>query len=163
MNNKNENLNLKARTITLNLTDDVIERLAVKTAENNITITELIENFVNDLIGGEYSNGSDERDLANQYFNRLDFQFFKKSTLLAYLLEDLLFSNVKEFIGDFFTYFVDLDDDEKDLYYVTDDYEELLNKFIEENPEADVDKEIENVRKWLTEYEEICGAEMDEE
>jgi hypothetical protein len=28
----------------------------------------------------------------------------------------------------------------------------LFNKFIEENPEADIDKEMENIRKWLTEY-----------
>jgi hypothetical protein len=85
----------------VNLTDDVIEQLAVKTAKSGITISTLIENFVNDLIGGEYSNGSEESGLANQYFEHLGFQL-KKDTLLAYFLEDCSFSNVKKFIGDFF-------------------------------------------------------------
>ena len=32
------------------------------------TIGELIENFAGDLVGGTYSNGSDERDYADQWF-----------------------------------------------------------------------------------------------
>ena len=34
------------------------------------TIGELIENFAGDLVGGTYSNGSDERDYADQWFER---------------------------------------------------------------------------------------------
>ena len=50
------------------------------------TIGELIENFVGDLVGGTYSNGSDERDYADQWFERCWFGMITKPTLLNHLL-----------------------------------------------------------------------------
>ena len=49
-------------------------------------IGELIENFVGDLVGGTYSNGSDERDYADQWFERCWFGMFPEPTLLNHLL-----------------------------------------------------------------------------
>ena len=43
---------------------------AVNCGEHGLTIGELIENFVGDLVGGTYSNGSDERDYADHIFLR---------------------------------------------------------------------------------------------
>ena len=50
------------------------------------TIGELIENFAGDLVGGTYSNGSDERDYADQWFERCWFGMIPKPTLLNHLL-----------------------------------------------------------------------------
>lgn len=45
-----------------------------------------IENFVGDLVGGTYSNGSDERDYADRWFERCWFGMFPEPTLLNHLL-----------------------------------------------------------------------------
>lgn len=51
---------IRERKITVKLTDADCDRLARKCGEHGLTIGELIENFVGDLVGGTYSNGSDE-------------------------------------------------------------------------------------------------------
>ena len=53
---------IRERKITVKLSDADCDRLARKCGEHGLTIGELIENFVGDLVGGTYSNGSDERD-----------------------------------------------------------------------------------------------------
>ena len=56
---------IRERKITVKLSDADCDRLARKCGEHGLTIGELIENFVGDLVGGTYSNGSDERDYAD--------------------------------------------------------------------------------------------------
>ena len=59
---------IRERKITVKLSDADCDRLARKCGKHGLTIGELIENFVGDLVGGTYSNGSDERDYADQWF-----------------------------------------------------------------------------------------------
>lgn len=59
---KKEIETIRERKITVKLSDADCDRLARKCGEHGLTIGELIENFVGDLVGGTYSNGSDERD-----------------------------------------------------------------------------------------------------
>ena len=59
---------IKKRQIKLELSDADCDRLARKCGEYGLTIGELIENFVGDLVDGTYSNGSDERMYAQQWF-----------------------------------------------------------------------------------------------
>ena len=49
---------IRERKITVKLSDADCDRLARKCGEHGLTIGELIENFVGDLVGGTYSNGS---------------------------------------------------------------------------------------------------------
>ena len=56
---------IKPRTITVNLSDADVRRLAEKSGEGGLTISELLENFIGDLVDGTYSNGSDERCMQN--------------------------------------------------------------------------------------------------
>lgn len=49
--------------------------------EYGLTIGELIENFVGDLVDGTYSNGS-ERMYAQQWFERCWFGMFPEPSLL---------------------------------------------------------------------------------
>ena len=51
---------IRERKITVKLSDADCDRLARKCGEHGLTIGELIENFVGDLVGGTYSNGSDD-------------------------------------------------------------------------------------------------------
>ena len=78
---------IRERKITVKLSDADCDRLARKCGEHGLTIGELIENFVGDLVGGTYSNGSDERDYAEQWFERCWFGMFPEPTLLHHLLE----------------------------------------------------------------------------
>ena len=52
---------IRERKITVKLSDADCDRLARKCGKHGLTIGELIENFVGDLVGGTYSNGSDEK------------------------------------------------------------------------------------------------------
>lgn len=87
---KKEIETIRERKITVKLSDADCDRLARKCGEHGLTIGELIENFVGDLVGGTYSNGSDERDYADQWFERCWFGMFPEPTLLNHLLKDMI-------------------------------------------------------------------------
>ena len=70
---------IRERKITVKLSDADCDRLARKCGKHGLTIGELIENFVGDLVGGTYSNGSDERDYADQWFERCWFGMFPET------------------------------------------------------------------------------------
>lgn len=78
---------IKPRTITLNLSDADCERIAKEAGKAGLTVSELLENFIGDLVGGTYSNGSDERDLASRWYERCGFGMFPEATLIRYLIE----------------------------------------------------------------------------
>ena len=77
---------LNRKSDTFELPYIAICRTDKKCGEHGLTIGELIENFVGDLVGGTYSNGSDERDYADQWFERCWFGMFPEPTLLNHLL-----------------------------------------------------------------------------
>lgn len=79
----------KERTITLKLSDTDVERLALKAASGGIHVEELLENFIGDLVRSPYSNGSDERLYAEQWFDRCWFgSYAPTSSLLQHLARD---------------------------------------------------------------------------
>jgi hypothetical protein len=61
---------IRERTIILNLSDADMKRISEKASDAGLTVAELLQNFIGDLVDGTYSNGSDERMRANQWFNR---------------------------------------------------------------------------------------------
>ena len=79
---------IKPRTVSLKLSDADCERIAKKAGAAGITVSELLENFIGDLVCGTYSNGSDERDYALQWYERCGFGMFPDATLIRYLIED---------------------------------------------------------------------------
>lgn len=84
---KDENTVLKERNITVKLSDADCDSLVRKCGECGLTVGELLENFIGDLIDGTCSNGSDERDLADQWFERCWFGMYTEQTLLNHLLD----------------------------------------------------------------------------
>lgn len=113
---KKEIETIKERKITVRLSDADCDRLARKCGEYGLTIGELIENFVGDLVGGTYSNGSDERDYANKWFERCWFGMFPEETLLKFLLctgYDV-YDDFLEIIDDIENEYAELEDYKKD-------------------------------------------------
>lgn len=174
---------IKKRNISISLSDADCERLAIKAGLVGLTVDELLRNFIGDLVDGTYSNGSDERMLADEWYKRCSFSFAPESTLLNFLLNSPSYSvfsgsssNVKSLIDYYdeiqrlrasIAYVKEFPEDcenniqslEEDLEDYLIDYHCYVDEFLESNPNADIEKEIPLCRKWLKEYEEITQTE----
>jgi len=169
---KKEIETIRERKITVKLSDADCDRLARKCGEHGLTIGELIENFVGDLVGGTYSNGSDERDYADQWFERCWFGMFPEPTLLNHLLcwgydpEDYLnaMDNIetakeeKKYLEEH-----PEEADEEEASYLDDDiadWEEELKSMREDwksEKEPNMNEEIELIKKWVKEREDFIN------
>lgn len=114
---KNEIETIKPRTITVNLSDADVKRLAEKSGEGGLTISELLENFIGDLVDGTYSNGSDERMYAEQWYQRCWFAMFSDDTFLKFLL---LWGDLDDYID----LMDELESNKKEMAEMTADAEE---------------------------------------
>ena len=164
---KKEIETIRERKITVKLSDADCDRLARKCGEHGLTIGELIENFVGDLVGGTYSNGSDERDYADQWFERCWFGMFPEPTLLNHLLNfgyepehylDMLenvdcYNSVDEYIAsekeDLESYKADLEEALEELKDMREDWKP--------EKEPNMDEEIELIKKWVKEREDFIN------
>lgn len=86
-NQKEEIATIRERTVKLSLSDADIVRVSEKAASVGLTVSELLQSFIGDLTDGTYSNGSDERMLANEWFDRCGFSFEPERTFLVFLIE----------------------------------------------------------------------------
>ena len=84
---KKEIETIKDRTLILKLSDADCDRILQKAAGCGLTVSELLASFIGDLVDGTFTNGSDERYLAEDWFNRCGFERDDKRTLLWHLLE----------------------------------------------------------------------------
>ncbi len=171
---KSEIQTIKPRTICLNLSDADCERISRLCGEHNLTVPELLENFIGDLIGGTHTNGSDEKMHAKQWFERCWFGMFPEKTLLNFLLSgwefDLdSFMDLMELLEDSKA---DLEEYEKDpegqdwdleeieflkidIEYLENELAEIKKAFFKENQKADWEEEVKNVKKWHLEKEQM--------
>lgn len=81
---------IKERTFKLNLSDADVDRLAIKAARAGMTMGELLASFVGDLVCGTHSNGSDERDYAEQWYDRCGFSHFPSNDIARLATDDSL-------------------------------------------------------------------------
>lgn len=169
-NQKAEIETIKPRTLTIDLSDADCERISDQAAQYGLTVGELLKNFIGDLVDGTYSNGSDERDYAEQYCRRCWFSWMNEN-LLSHLHD---YSNVEDFLR-----LIDEIEEGKKILadyevnpeiYVEEeieflredlpDWEEEYREMLEDwkpNYEVDMAKEIEICRKWLKEKETLQG------
>lgn len=84
---KKEIETIKDRTLILKLSDADCDRILQKAAGCGLTVSELLASFIGDLIDGTYTNGSDERMLAQDWFDRCGFRQMADRTLLRFFLE----------------------------------------------------------------------------
>ncbi len=135
--------------ITLDISDRDIGRFFTKTYGSGTTPEEVLAGFVADLISGEKSHGSDERDLANQYFDRCGYDYFPKTftqwAVGAYRVEEL---------ADAFETIADADEELENL---EEDGEAVADEIREEKAEAE--EIVAGIfREYVTEKEEAGEA-----
>ena len=87
---------VRERTIKLNLSDADCWRLSKKAASAGASISEVLENFIGDLVDGTYTNGSDERMYANTWFDRCGFAMFPEVTFVGFLIDECILSDALE-------------------------------------------------------------------
>lgn len=98
---------LRKRTIKLNLANTDLKEFVQFCYENGTTPAEVLEGFINDLIDGSRTRGSDERMLAGEYFSRCcypnyaDLVTFKEyCSFLQYVLCEQSISDIEVMIED---------------------------------------------------------------
>lgn len=169
----------KKRNITLTLSDEDSRILFEKCGYGDLSVSELLENFIRDLTYSNHSNGSDEEDLANHWFERCHFGRYQDKSLLQYLHEigDVDgFLNVVEKVeecctalDDYYKRAEPFDEDdieslEGDLEYWKEQRDYYNFEYLTENPEADMDKEIQKVKAWWAQREQFMeGVEQQED
>ena len=169
---------IKERNVVLSLSDADCDRLARKAGEAGISIGELLEGFIGDLVGGTYTHGSDEEYLVKQWFDRCGFRMHEESLLqnlinLEYDVDTFLdvCDNIKqceediikskehpeEYDPEEITYLED------DLECYRDEYNDFTEDFRSDHKAADMDKEIELCRKWVEDYISLKEPELVQE
>ena len=123
-----------------------------------------MENFISDLVGGSRTNGSDERMLAHQWFDRCWFSICHEMTFLSYLIDYDLVDAAMDYWTDLEGYREqdDLDEyDKEDMAYYTEELDTLFKEYKEyypESSETSVEMAMEKVVKWNREREELLNA-----
>lgn len=128
---KAEMKTIRDRTVTIRLSDTDCVRLAQKAGAVGMTVGDLLQFFIRDLVCSIQSNGSDERDLAAQWFDRVGFELWADNTFLRWLIRH---GDVQEFIGH---------------YEVLQECQEDLNDKEPVNSREDNLQEIEYQKGWL--------------
>ena len=169
-----ESKTIRERTISLNLSDADVLRISEKAASVGLTVSQLLENFIGDLVCGTYSNGSDERLFANQWLDRCGFTMYAEKSLLRYaLLHEELDGLLRAWderadllkdIAEAEENPADMDREEKtalqeELAFWDENLQELFTAYRQYHPQcADIDKEMEAVLQWRDKYHELLGA-----
>lgn len=128
----------KKWALTLELTDEDLDRFLEKCFQDSTTPAEVLEGFINDLIDGSRTRGSDERMYAEQYYNRCGYGHFFPGEYRSF--SQWLLSEYGE-------------DSLIEIIYALDDikdFEKELENF-KENPEEYKDGEIEDIKKEMKE------------
>lgn len=79
---------IKPREYSLKLSDADVMRIAKIAGAYDMTVSELLENFIGDLVNGTYTNGSDERMYARNWVERCWFSYAPDKSLVKYLCDD---------------------------------------------------------------------------
>lgn len=162
MGQRDEINTIKLRSISLNLSDADVKRLCEKAGRAGLTVSSLLENFIGDLVDGTYSNGSDERMYASEWFDRCWFGGYPEDTFLRYLIsEGVIESAIDEWNEiDYYKKLENPDEsDKEDLMY----YEECINDRVEQfqkyrrdgDEKFTLESEMEKVLYWWKQYEEL--------
>ncbi|MBW7573195.1 molecular chaperone GrpE [Caproiciproducens faecalis] len=159
---------IKERNISIKLSDADVERLCNKTGESGLTVSELFQNFVGDLVDGTYSNGSDERMYANQWFDRCWFGMgFGETSFLQWLITNESVSDAIEEWIDLQSYGEqeDLDEDDlEDVGFIKENLNELFEGYKGErgaSQDSTLENEMEKVMQWHDEMTKIMNSKKE--
>lgn len=169
---KEEIETIREKKIIVKLSEADCERISKLCGEHNITVGELIENFIGDLVSGTYTNGSDERMLARNYFERCWFGMFPDLTLVNWLLN---YSDMD--LEEFYCTLDNIENNKEELEYAKSHADEFAQgevetlkediaywekeiaevkaEFLKENENANWEEEVANVKKFYEEMERM--------
>lgn len=152
------------RDITIKLPDDDIDALCKKAGKSELTVSQLIENFVSDLIDGSKTNGSDERMYAQQWFERCWFSSLTEEHFLSYLIDfDQIDSAIETWEElKYYKNQSELDQYEKEeVELLNEEIEELFNDYKElyaNCADETLEEAMEKVVAWSKEREELMNG-----
>lgn len=150
------------KELDLNLSAADCEKLLKLTGTYGLTVSELLQGFIGDLIDGRHTHGSDERMYAEQWFERCGYKHFSEETLLRHLLEhdydvdDFLttYEEHKLYKEDPETYCKELGEvfDPEDSFWFETELQDVLDDW---NPAREVDlvHEVSVIRQWVAEWD----------
>lgn len=149
-----------SRTITLELPDEDFRRLCKKAGEAGLKISALLENFVQDLVGGTRTNGSDERMHANDWFDRCWFGMEFNHSFLQHLVEWGGLENAIDIWDTLELYKDEENPDEEILEEIREMEEELKDMFDEykswhKDATDSFEEEMANVVEWYRDVKSI--------
>ena len=156
------------RTITLKLSDTDCDRLFNLCGKRGITVTDLLQHFIEDLIGGTDINRREESVYARKYFEKCLFDVSPEATLLNLLLNKNydIYHDFLGVIDDIDGGYVDLEHykkypdffNEEDFAFLNGEIDgwekqiaEIKADFLKQNETADWEKEVEKVEQWWKE------------
>lgn len=153
----------KKRTLTIRLCDEDMEQFCEKAGSVSMTAGELLENFIADLICGERTNGSDEREYANRWFGRCDFAIFKDRTFLAWLIDMRLLDDAAWLWGAIQRINrrgIEDQDDQEELDEYWDELKNWFNEYRDAGGDYDgLESEMEKVMAWKQEYNHLMEGD----
>lgn len=174
-----ENATTEERTVAIKLSDTDCEKIYNLCGEYSITISGLLQGFIGDLIDGTYTNGSDERMCARNYFERCWFTMFPEQTLLRWLLsmgydvyDDFLevIDNIETAYAEMEYYKKDpsvfgegeIDSLKEDIKIWEERIMEIKTDFLKNNKEANWEKEVHKVNEWWKEKQHFINNDKSE-
>lgn len=167
MNKEDYRNELKPRQVTLQLSDIHCEEIFKICGSRNLTVSQLLETFLKDLLGEEpLMFESNECALAKRWLEEYDFYNKPNKTLLKWLHDDG--ADVEEFsqlgyeidlaqeaLNNMMTFFwnhtaEEVEKTKADLKTYKEEFEDYKRRYLEENPSANWEKEMKDVRTWLS-------------
>lgn len=169
-----EETTVRQRNIVINLSDDDCHKLAIKAGEVGLSIDELLRRFIGDLVYGTYTNGTDERMLVDDWYNRC-FPSFDDTSLLSTLMN----IGIKE-VNSFVDTLIEIETFQRiievgkcfdcsccseviltteqiegmkhNLQSYKDTYNSIVNDYLEKYPNADITAEVEKCKDFINRY-----------
>ena len=136
---------IPTRQLEIKLSEEDVRKITSKAGELGMTVAELIEHFIGDLVDGTYTSGSDERACADYWLERCGFGRFS-DTFLQYLFENQILEDVLEAWDD-----MDQQESKEQL-------DEYWNGYIQQmrfGAFSTFDEEMEKVLKWREERKRL--------
>ena len=143
---------LKKRAFALELTDEDLTAFITKCYQDGTTPAEVLEGFINDLIAGSRTRGSDERMYAGQYYERCGYGFFfsgEYQTFTQWLLNEYGDYSLKEIIDSL----DDVKTFEEEIAYLKEHPDECEEGELEDL-ETELKASTEDIERYYQEYTE---------
>lgn len=91
---------IKLRAFFIDLSDADVVRIYKKAASCGCTPSDILKNFIGDLVFGTSTNGSDERMYVSQWFDRARHNGWTNKNFLSFILDNEYYDSVISYIDD---------------------------------------------------------------